>query len=380
MGQIPEAAVWVIYFVPLLTGALCATVLRKQMISPGRAMIGAMFVAWLLALWVLSSVMTSHGEPIGYEAHHWLTIGNLEIAFGVHVDGLTGVMLVVVTSVALLVQIYSTEYMRGDGGYYRYYAYMGLFCSSMLGLVLASSLLQLFIFWELVGASSYLLIGFWFDRPSAAAAAKKAFIVTRFGDFGFFLGVLIVWTTTGNFDITSLNEHAETLSAAALTGITLGLFSGAVGKSAQFPLHIWLPDAMEGPTPVSALIHAATMVAAGVYLIARFFPTFEAAPESVHMAIATIGAITAIMAASMGMVATDIKRVLAYSTVSQLGYMVMALGLGGYVAAIFHLFTHAFFKALLFLGSGSLNHATGTFDMRRWAACVPRCRSHSGRS
>ena len=365
MGQIPEAAVWAIYFVPLLTGALCATVLRKQMISPGRAMIGAMFVAWLLALWALSSVMTSHGEPIGYEAHHWLTIGNLEIAFGVHVDGLTGVMLVVVTSVALLVQIYSTEYMRGDGGYYRYYAYMGLFCSSMLGLVLASSLLQLFIFWELVGASSYLLIGFWFDRPSAAAAAKKAFIVTRFGDFGFFLGVLIVWTTTGNFDITSLNEHAETLSAAALTGITLGLFSGAVGKSAQFPLHIWLPDAMEGPTPVSALIHAATMVAAGVYLIARFFPTFEAAPESVHMAIATIGAITAIMAASMGMVATDIKRVLAYSTVSQLGYMVMALGLGGYVAAIFHLFTHAFFKALLFLGSGSLNHATGTFDMRK---------------
>jgi NADH-quinone oxidoreductase subunit L len=365
MPHIPEAAVWAIYFIPLLTGALCATVFRRTPLAAGRAMIVAMSVAWLLALWTLSTVVDAHGEAVGFAAHPWVNIANLEIAFGVHIDGLAGVMLVVVTSVALLVQIYSTEYMRGDGGYYRYFAYMGLFSSSMLGLVLASSLLQLFIFWELVGASSYLLIGFWFDRPSAAAAAKKAFVVTRFGDFGFFFGVLLVWTQTGGFDIATINEHAEELSAAVLTGITLGLFSGAVGKSAQFPLHIWLPDAMEGPTPVSALIHAATMVAAGVYLIARFFPTFEAAPPEVHITIATIGGITAIMAASMGVVATDIKRVLAYSTVSQLGYMVMALGMGGYVAAIFHLFTHAFFKALLFLGSGSVNHATGTFDMRK---------------
>ncbi|MFA7296480.1 MAG: NADH-quinone oxidoreductase subunit L [Dehalococcoidia bacterium] len=365
MPTIPEAAVWAIYFVPLVTGALCATAFRRTPLLAGRAMITAMFVAWLLALWTLQTVIGHHGEAIGFDPITWVHLGDIPIQFGARVDGLTAVMLVVVTSVGLLVQVYSTEYMRGDGGYYRYFAYMGLFCSSMLGLVLASSLLQLFIFWELVGASSYLLIGFWFHRPSAAAAAKKAFIVTRFGDFGFFLGVLLVWVSAGTYDMATLNEHATELSAAALTGISLGLFSGAVGKSAQFPLHIWLPDAMEGPTPVSALIHAATMVAAGVYLIARMFPLFQAAPENVHMFIATIGGITALLAASIGVVSTDIKRVLAYSTVSQLGYMVMALGLGGYVAAIFHLFTHAFFKALLFLGSGSVNHASGTFDMRK---------------
>ena len=363
--MLPEAAAWSIYFTPLVAAGLIVAFLRRRPALAGQLMILAIGVAWLLSLWALSSVLGSGGESIGFAPHRWVEIGPLTIAFGVHLDGLTGVMLVVVTSVALLVQVYSTGYMHGDGGYSRYFAYMGLFCSSMLGLVLASSLLQLFVFWELVGVSSYLLIGFWFDRPSAAAAAKKAFIVTRFGDFGFFLAVLLIWTQTHEFDISMINANAATLSAGVLAGFTLGLFSGAVGKSAQFPLHIWLPDAMEGPTPVSALIHAATMVAAGVYLVARFFPAFEAAPPYVHSTVAWIGAITALLAATMGLVATDIKRVLAYSTISQLGYMVLALGLGGYVAAIFHLFTHAFFKALLFLGSGSVNHATGTFDMRK---------------
>ena len=365
--MIPEAAAWLIYFVPLTAAGVIAVFLRNRPLDAGRLMIGAIGVSWLLALWALNSVLSGDhpGESIGYDPHHWVTIGTaLDVSFGINIDGLTGVMLVVVTSVALLVQIYSTGYMHGDGGYYRYFAYMGLFCSSMLGLVLASSLLQLFIFWELVGVSSYLLIGFWFDRPSAAAAAKKAFIVTRFGDFGFMLGIIFIWTQTGEFDIATLNANAKELSAGVLAGFSLGLFAGAVGKSAQFPLHVWLPDAMEGPTPVSALIHAATMVAAGVYLIARFFPAFEAAPPYVHTIVAYTGAITALMAATIGLVATDVKRVLAYSTISQLGYMVMALGLGGYVAAIFHLFTHAFFKALLFLGSGSVNHATGTFVMR----------------
>jgi NADH-quinone oxidoreductase subunit L len=367
MGNIPEPLAWAIYFAPLVGAGAIVAFLRSRPLDAGRVMIGCIGLSFVLSLWALSSVMGGDqaGEPIGFEPHHWFSIADLDVAFGIRLDGLTGVMLVVVTSVALLVQIYSTGYMHGDAGYARYFAYMGLFTTSMLGLVLASSLLQLFIHWELVGLCSYLLIGFWFHRPSAAAAAKKAFIVTRFGDFGFLLAVLLIWTETREFDIAFINEHAEDLTAGVAAAFTLGLFAGAVGKSAQFPLHIWLPDAMEGPTPVSALIHAATMVAAGVYLIARFFPSFEAAPPGVMTFVAYIGAITALMAATIGVVATDIKRVLAYSTISQLGYMVMALGLGGYVAALFHLFTHAFFKALLFLGSGSVNHASGTFDMRR---------------
>jgi NADH-quinone oxidoreductase subunit L len=364
LGDIPEAAVWAIYFAPLASAVAVAAFLRSRPREAGLLTILAVGISWVLALWALDTVRGHDGEAVGFNPHTWVSLFDLEVELGIRLDGLTGIMLVVVTSVALLVQIYSTEYMRGDGGYPRYFAYMGLFTSSMLGLVLASSLLQLFIYWELVGLSSYLLIGFWFDRPSAAAAAKKAFIVTRFGDFGLLLGLLLIWSKTGEFDIATLNANAEELSAAVLAGFTLGLFAGAVGKSAQFPLHIWLPDAMEGPTPVSALIHAATMVAAGVYLIARFFPSFEAAPAEVTTLVAYIGGFTALIAATMGIVATDIKRVLAYSTISQLGYMVMALGLGGYIAAIFHLFTHAFFKALLFLGSGSVNHATGTFDMR----------------
>ena len=365
LPAIPEAAVWAIYLAPVASFVVIGAALRSRPVDAGRLTILAIGLSWLLALWALDTSLNIDGEALGFASHEWVRLFDLHVSVGVRLDGLTAVMLVVVTSVSLLVQIYSTGYMQGDGGYARYFAYMSLFTAAMLGLVVSSSLLQLFVHWELVGLSSYLLIGFWFHKPSAAAAAKKAFIVTRFGDFGFLLAVLLIWSKLGTFDIAMINQDAHALSSAVLVGFTLGLLAGAVGKSAQFPLHIWLPDAMEGPTPVSALIHAATMVVAGVYLIARFFPSFEAAPSEVLSTVAYIGGFTAIFAATMGIVATDIKRVLAYSTISQLGYMVMALGLGGYVAAIFHLFTHAFFKALLFLGSGSVNHATNTFDMRR---------------
>ena len=365
LPAIPEAAVWAIYLAPLLAFLVIVVALRDRPLLAGRFTITAIGVSWLLAMWALDTSIALGGEPADFATHRWVSLFTLDVEFGVRLDGLSAVMIAVVTTISLLVQIYSTGYMAGDGGYARFFAFMSLFTMSMLGLVMASSLLQLFIHWELVGLTSYLLIGFWFDRPSAAAAAKKAFIVTRFGDFGFMLAVVLIWVKTGTFDIAEINHlaHAGEIAVPVLTGFVLGLFSGAVGKSAQFPLHFWLPDAMEGPTPVSSIVHSATMVAAGVYLLLRFFGSVEAAPQGVRDTIAFIGAFTAIMAASMGIVATDIKRVLAYSTISQLGYMVMAIGLGGYVAAIFHLFTHAFFKSLLFQGAGSLSHATRTFEM-----------------
>ena len=365
LPTIPEAAVWAIYFAPLISFLVIVGALWRRPLLAGRFTIAAIGVAWLLAMWALDTSIGLGGEPANFAPHHWMSLFGLDVEFGIRLDGLSAVMIAVVTSISLLVQVYSTGYMAGDHGYARFFAFMSLFTMSMLGLVMASSLLQLFIHWELVGLTSYLLIGFWFHRPSAAAAAKKAFIVTRFGDFGFMLAVVLIWTQTGTFDIAEINHlaHAGMISASVLTGFTLGLFSGAAGKSAQFPLHFWLPDAMEGPTPVSSIVHSATMVAAGVYLLLRFFGSVEAAPQGVRDTIAFIGAFTAIFAASMGLVATDIKRVLAYSTISQLGYMVMAIGLGGYVAAIFHLFTHAFFKSLLFQGAGSLSHSTNTFEM-----------------
>ena len=254
--------------------------------------------------------------------------------------------------------------MHGDKSYTRYYAYMALFTASMLGLVLSRNVIQIFVFWELVGVSSYLLIGFWMDRPTAAAAAKKAFLMTRFGDFGFLLGILYLYSQSPAYmDITTLYDaiEAHDIAVSVATWVALGLLAGAIGKSAQFPLHNWLPDAMEGPTSVSALIHSATMVTAGVFLVARFFPLFE--HSDVMTLVALIGGFTAVFAATMGLVANDIKRVLAYSTISQLGYMMLALGVGAYAPAIFHLFTHAFFKAALFLGAGSVHHASGTFNM-----------------
>ncbi|TAJ19210.1 MAG: NADH-quinone oxidoreductase subunit L [Dehalococcoidia bacterium] len=363
LPNIPEAAVWAIYFAPVASFLAIAVYLRTRPLLAGRVTIAAVFVAWLLALWALDTVSGSDGESVGFASHHWMTLFDFEVNLGIRLDGLSGMMLFVVTSISLLVQIYSTGYMAGDGGYARFFAFMSLFTAAMLGLVMSSSLLQLFVHWELVGLTSYLLIGFWFHKPSAAAAAKKAFIVTRFGDFGFMLAVLLIWSKTHTFDILEINEAVHHLPRAVVAGFVVGLLSGAAGKSAQFPLHFWLPDAMEGPTPVSSIVHSATMVAAGVYLLARFFPAVHAAPGGIQMLIAYTGGFTAIFAASMGIVATDIKRVLAYSTISQLGYMVMALGLGGYPAAMFHLFTHAFFKSLLFQGAGSVSHATNTFEM-----------------
>ncbi len=338
---------------------------------------GALAASLVLSVWALVSVMED--GPLIYDGVTWLTVAGMEMRVGLMVDSLTAIMLVVVTGVSLTVQVYSHAYMKGDTGYVRYFAFMSLFSAAMIGLVIAGNIIQLYVMWELVGLGSYLLIGFWFHRPAAAAAAKKAFLVTRIGDFGFLLAILYLFFNRGAFIEQGLNplnivdiQAAAPLIAAGtfaalgglgVTWVAVGIFAGAVGKSAQFPLHVWLPDAMEGPTPVSALIHAATMVAAGVFLIARFFPIFQASEEAMA-AVALVGAFTAVFAATMALTSNDIKRVLAFSTVSQLGYMVAALGIGAYGPAIFHLFTHAFFKALLFLGAGSVNHATGVFDMR----------------
>ena len=366
MNTFPEGFAWAIFLLPVASFVLIALGVRRLPRIAGYLTIVCIGAAFVLSLWALKAVDAHHGVQLAYSGHDWLSFPSFKFNIGVRIDGLTAVMLVVVTSVSLLVQIYSHGYMSGDPGYGRYYAYMSLFTASMLGLVLADSVLMIFIFWELVGLCSFLLIGFWFYKPSAAAAAKKAFITTRVGDVGFMVGILIIWTKTGTFNVAEI-QHAAlagTIGATTLTLFALGVFAGAAGKSAQVPLHIWLPDAMEGPTPVSALIHAATMVAAGVYLVARFFPVFASATGALHT-VAWIGAITAIVAATMGIVNPDIKKVLAYSTISQLGYMMLSLGSGAYVAAIFHLMNHAFFKALLFLGSGSVGHATNTFDMRQ---------------
>ena len=368
MSEVPgisEAALWAIILCPLAAFVAIAVYLRKLPKIAGYASILAIGVSFVLALIALADTLGAGGHA-AIHTHEWFQAGPLDLSLGVRIDGLAAVMLVVVTSVALLVQVYSQGYLEHDPGYGRYYAYMSLFVTAMLGLVLADNLFMLFIFWELVGLSSYLLIGFWFHKPSAAAAAKKAFIVTRIGDLGLLAAILLIWTQGGTLAIDEIHELALTgaLSATTVTLFGLGLFAGAAGKSAQFPLHVWLPDAMEGPTPVSALIHAATMVAAGVYLMARFFPVLDAAPDA-RETVAWIGAATVAVGATLALVQTDLKRVLAYSTISQLGYMMLALGVFGYAVAIFHLFTHAFFKALLFLGSGSVNHATNTFDMRR---------------
>ena len=371
-----ESAAWAIFFLPLASFLLIGMVIRPffnhRSALAGYLTIGAIGGAFALSLWALKSTIGGHDE-IGYASHEWLTVGQLEIRIGILMNSLSAIMLVVVTGVSLVVQVYSQGYMKGDGGYARYYAYMSLFTASMIGLVLASSILQMFVFWELVGLSSYLLIGFWYHRPSAARAAMKAFLVTRLGDLGFLIAILYLFFHHGVLNNAGLNSleirdiyvatAAGLLGTTTATWLAIGFFAGAVGKSAQFPLHVWLPDAMEGPTPVSALIHAATMVAAGVFLVARMFPVFEASVAAMNL-VAIIGGVTAVFAATMAITSNDIKRVVAYSTISQLGYMMLALGIGAYTAAVFHLFNHAFFKALLFLGAGSVNHVTGTFDMR----------------
>ncbi|MCH7605943.1 MAG: NADH-quinone oxidoreductase subunit L [Chloroflexi bacterium] len=379
--MVSEAYLWAIFLLPLASFLIIGLVIRP-FLNRYAWLSGAVLVAALgLALWL--SVLTLRavilGQDLQFDAHEWLIIGDATVEMSLLVDPLTAVMVVVVTAVSLMVQIYSLGYMRHDPGYARYFAYMSLFTAAMLGLVLVANIIVLYAFWELVGVSSYLLIGFWHERPSAAAAAKKAFIITRIGDVGFLVAILYLFLRADDFAGNGLNafhipdiwQAAQPeiagglgiLGGAALTWLTLGIFAGAAGKSGQFPLHAWLPDAMEGPTPVSALIHAATMVAAGVFLVARFFPVFEAAQHTLTV-VALIGAFTAVMAATMGLVMNDIKRVMAYSTISQLGYMMAALGIGAYGAALFHLVVHASFKALLFLGAGNVNHATGTFNMR----------------
>ncbi len=364
--SIAEGFLWAILGIPLLAFLIIFGFRQRipEQVS-GYVSIGAISTTFILSIIVLFNVIGADGG-IAIHTHNWFSIGELDFNLGIRIDGLTAIMLIVVTSVATLVQIYSQGYMHNDPGYRRYYAYMSLFATSMLGLILADNLLMLFVFWELVGLSSYLLIGFWFHKPSAAAAAKKAFIVTRIGDLGLLAALLLIGTRAATFQIDTIHDLviAGAITGTTLTLFGLGIFAGAVGKSAQFPLHVWLPDAMEGPTPVSALIHAATMVVAGVYLVARFFPIFEASPDAREV-VAWVGAITVAIGALIALVQTDLKRVLAYSTISQLGYMMLALGVFGYGAAVFHLFTHAFFKALLFLGSGSVNHATNTFDMRK---------------
>ncbi|MGR3310771.1 MAG: NADH-quinone oxidoreductase subunit L [Candidatus Brocadiales bacterium] len=306
------------------------------------------------------------GEVININLYSWIVSGDFNVSIGFLIDQLTAIMLIVVTSISSLIFIYSIGYMRGDRGYYRFFAYLSLFVFSMLILVMANNFLLLYFGWEAVGLCSYFLIGFWFHKKSAADAGKKAFIVNRFGDFGFGLGVILIFLTFGSLDylevfgnagsIVNLTMNIFGYEVRTITVICLLLFCGAVGKSAQIPLHVWLPDAMEGPTPVSALIHAATMVTAGVFVVARSNPLFTQSSTAMAV-VAVVGGVTAIFAATIALVQNDIKRVIAYSTVSQLGYMFLALGVGAYSAGIFHLYTHAYFKALLFLAAGSVIHA-----------------------
>jgi NADH-quinone oxidoreductase subunit L len=312
-------------------------------------------------------------EPaVDVQLFPWIVAGDFESWVTAHVDPLTGVLLLVVTGVGTLIHLYSVGYMHDDPGYARYFAYLNLFVFSMTMLVLAGNFLLLYVFWEAVGLCSYLLIGFWYTRKSAADAGKKAFIVNRVGDFGFGLGIMWLWTALGTLDYGEVFARVNELSPVTATGIALLLFIGACGKSAQLPLHTWLPDAMEGPTPVSALIHAATMVTAGVYMVARSHALFERSGTALEV-VAWVGVATALFAASVGLIQTDIKRVLAYSTISQLGYMFAAVGVGAYAAGIFHLVTHAFFKALLFLGAGSVIHAMGgEQDLRKMGGLAPK--------
>ncbi len=297
----------------------------------------------------------------------WFHAGNLELVWGMVIDPLTVVMLGLVTFVALMVQVYSLSYMKGDPRFGWYFAVHALFAAAMLTLVLADSFLLLYVAWELVGICSYLLIGFWHERPSAREAAKKAFIVTRIGDVGLLVGILLLWRDVGSFSMSAAFEAASSgaMSEGIATTAAILILLGAMGKSAQVPFHVWLPDAMEGPSPVSALIHAATMVVAGVYLVARAFPIFSAYDGDALMVVAIVGLVTAVMASTIALVATDLKRILAYSTISHLGLMMLSLGAFGYTAAVFHMLAHGFAKALLFLGAGSVLHSTEHQDIRR---------------
>ncbi len=347
----------IIWLLPLLAFVIQIFFGKRLPRQGDWVVVGAMFIDLLLALGIFANVMINYDPNFSMVLQFdWIALGVQNLQLGFLLDNVTAVMLVVVTLVSFLVFLYSTEYLHGDPRYSRFFAYLSLFGFSMLGLILFENILGIFMCWELVGFCSYLLIGFWFEKDSAADAGKKAFITNRVGDFGMLLGILITFTAVGTLSLGGIQQAVESgeFSGITLTLAGIFIFMGAMGKSAQFPLHVWLPDAMEGPTPVSALIHAATMVAAGVYMLVRIF--FMLTPDST-LVIAYIGGFTALFSATVAIAQTDIKRVLAYSTVSQLGYMVLAIGTGSYTAALFHLMTHAFFKAQLFLGSGSVIHA-----------------------
>ncbi len=344
----------------LLNGLLGGYLPRRMVGVVGSAAVGFSFLIALNAV-----QQPERAEPWVVPLYTWIAAGDFVVRAGLLLDRLSSTMILVVTGVGFLIHVYSIGYMAEDPAAPRYFSYLNLFVASMLLLVLGDSLLVLFVGWELVGLCSYLLIGFWFERDRAASAGRKAFVVNRIGDAGFLLGMILLAVTAGTLDIGRIGERAASIAPPALTAITLLLFIGATGKSAQLPLYTWLPDAMEGPTPVSALIHAATMVTAGVYMIARLHPLFMRA-ELTQMVVAAVGAATAFFAATIALVQWDLKRVLAYSTISQLGYMFLAMGVAAMPAGMFHLTTHAFFKALLFLAAGSVMHAMhGAIDMRR---------------
>jgi NADH-quinone oxidoreductase subunit L len=359
-----EILPWLILFLPLLSVAVITLFTLRSKTVSSLISIGAVVAGFVMTLMFINA---NGFQFSGETSTNWLSIGGLQIDFGLKLDALSMMMLLVVTGVGGAIHIYSFGYMHEDRSVARFFAFMSLFTFSMLGIVLANNFLMMFIFWELVGLSSYLLIGFWFEKPSAGDAAKKAFITNRLGDFGFLFGILAFWGMLGSLNFSAMQSHLTAIQNLQQNGLLgfgpdpfggfsltiagLLIFCGAMGKSAQFPLHVWLPDAMEGPTPVSALIHAATMVAAGVYMLCRTLFLFNA--ESLHV-IAYIGGFTALLAALMAVQQNDIKRIIAYSTLSQLGYMVMTVGLNGPTPAMFHLTTHAFFKALLFLAAGSV--------------------------
>ncbi len=370
--------------IPLLpfAGFLIAGLFGKYL-KEKAAFVAVAGVVGAFLLSVSAFVGVLHGKIVDQNLYSWLTIGSLSVNVGFRVDQLTAVMLLVVTTLSSLIHIYSVGYMHGDKGYARFFAYLELFTFFMLVLVMANNFLLMFVGWEGVGLCSYLLIGFWYEKKSAADAGVKAFVVNRVGDFGFVLGMLLIFVTFGTLHFGDVFAALSTAAAnqtymvfgaqmSVITLIALLLFLGATGKSAQLPLYVWLPDAMEGPTPVSALIHAATMVTAGVFMVARCAPIFSLSPTAMTV-VAVVGGLTAVFAATIGLVQNDIKRVIAYSTISQLGYMFLGLGVGAFSAGIFHLTTHAFFKGLLFLAAGSVIHALGgEQDMRKMGALGPK--------
>jgi NAD(P)H-quinone oxidoreductase subunit 5 len=365
----PSAAevAWLIPVLPLLGAVITGLGLISfnRTVNRLRKPVAVLLISCVGAAAVLSYAVLAEqlaGAPPTEVLFTWASAGNFSLPMGFRVDALAAVMLALVTTIALLVMVYSDGYMAHDKGYVRFFTYLALFSSSMLGLVISPNLLEIYVFWELVGMCSYLLVGFWYDRDGAANAAQKAFVTNRVGDFGLLLGILGLFWATGSFDFETIGSGLQNAVSSgvvpgwAAVALCLFVFMGPMAKSAQFPLHVWLPDAMEGPTPISALIHAATMVAAGVFLVARLQPLYAPFPQ-VQATVAVIGAITLVLGASIALTQMDLKKGLAYSTVSQLGYMMLAMGCGAPVAGMFHLVTHAFFKAMLFLGSGSVIHA-----------------------